>query len=37
MKDLQTGHYSEMVFENIKVDTGIPEDYFTQRYLQRRG
>jgi len=37
MKDLQTGHYSEMLFQNIKVDTNIPKDFFTKRYLQRRG
>jgi|Deesub1362B_J571_1020462.scaffolds.fasta_scaffold06429_2 hypothetical protein len=36
MKDLQTGHRSEMVFQDVKVNTGIPAAMFTKRALQRR-
>lgn len=35
MRDLQTGHSSEMKFLNLQVDTGIPGDFFTVRYLQQ--
>jgi len=35
MKDLQTGHQSEMRFLNIKVNQGIPASFFSKRYLQR--
>lgn len=35
MKDLQTGHTSEMQFMNLKVDIGIPDNFFSVRFLQR--
>lgn len=35
MLDLQSGHSSEMKFLNLKVDTGIPDYFFSVRYLQR--
>ncbi len=35
VRDLQTGHSSEIQFSNIKVNQGIPDVYFTVRYLQR--
>jgi len=35
MKDIQINHISIMQFNNIKLDTDIPEDFFSQRYLQR--
>ena len=35
MKDLQTGHTSEMKFMNLKVDTGLPDNFFSVRFLQR--
>ena len=35
MKDLQTGHQSEMKFTNVKVNQNIPKSFFSQRYLQR--
>ena len=35
MKDLQTGHQSEMQFLNIKVNQGIPASFFSKRFLQR--
>jgi len=35
MHDVQIDHTSIMEFANIQVDTGIPEDFFSQRYLQR--
>jgi len=36
MQDLETGHTSRMEFQNFKINTGIPDNYFTTRYLQRR-
>ena len=35
MKDIQNNHTSEMKFSNIKVNVNLPENFFTQRYLQR--
>jgi len=35
MHDVQIDHTSTMEFEEIEVDTGIPDDFFSQRYLQR--
>ena len=35
MTDLQTGHRSEMIFENIRVNQNIPADFFSVRFLQR--
>ena len=35
MKDLQTGHQSEMRFLNIKINQGIPASFFSKRFLQR--
>ncbi len=35
MVDTQTGHSSEMRFENLKVDVGLPDNFFSVRYLQR--
>ncbi len=35
MKDIQTGHSSEMKFYNVEVNRGIPADFFTRRFLQR--
>ncbi|UCD38414.1 MAG: outer membrane lipoprotein-sorting protein [Fidelibacterota bacterium] len=35
MRDIQTGHSSEITFSNIEVDQGIPDEFFTVRYLQR--
>ena len=35
MNDLQTGHQSEMIFENIKVNQNIPANFFSVRFLQR--
>lgn len=35
MRDLESGHSSEIRFDNIRVDQGIPDDFFTVRYLQR--
>lgn len=35
MRDLQTGHSSRMQFMNLQVDTGIPDDFFSVRYLRR--
>ena len=36
MQDLETGHTSKMEFQNFKINTGIPDNNFTIRYLQRR-
>ncbi|UCH11589.1 MAG: outer membrane lipoprotein-sorting protein [Fidelibacterota bacterium] len=35
MRDLESGHSSEIRFDNIRVDQGLPDDFFTVRYLQR--
>ncbi len=35
MRDLTTGHRSRMVFTNLKVNTGIPAQVFTERALRR--
>lgn len=36
MHDLQIDHTSKMEFRNLKINTGIPANFFTVRYLQRR-
>ncbi|MFC1477925.1 outer membrane lipoprotein-sorting protein [Candidatus Margulisiibacteriota bacterium] len=35
MHDVQKEHKTELVFEEVKVDTGIPDAYFSTRYLRR--
>jgi hypothetical protein len=35
MTDQTTGHRSELVFKNLKTDTGIADDVFTERNLIR--
>ena len=35
MKDVQSGHRTEVVFENAAYDVGIPADTFTERSLQQ--
>ncbi len=35
MKDIQIDHTSEMRFENLEVNVGLPDRIFTVRYLQR--
>ncbi|RMF56385.1 MAG: outer membrane lipoprotein-sorting protein [Calditrichaeota bacterium] len=35
MKDVQTGHQSEMIFKNVKINQNIPAQFFSQRFLQR--
>jgi outer membrane lipoprotein-sorting protein len=34
MRDLESGHSSEIRFDHIRVDQGLPDDFFTVRYLQ---
>ena len=36
MLNHQTGHVSEIVFEELSFSAEIPDRYFTQRYLRRR-
>ena len=36
MLNHQTGHESEILFEDISFSAEIPDRYFTQRYLRRR-
>ena len=36
MLNHQTGHVSEILFEDISFSAEIPDRYFTQRYLRRR-
>ncbi len=35
MKDIQTGHSSEMIFENIVVNKKLPDNFFSKRFLTR--
>jgi outer membrane lipoprotein-sorting protein len=35
MHDLQIDHTSEIRFTNLKVNTGLPDQFFTVRFLQR--
>ncbi|RKY98309.1 MAG: hypothetical protein DRQ03_02750 [Candidatus Hydrothermota bacterium] len=35
MKDLKKQHVTRMVIENLEVDTGLPDKFFTKRYLVR--
>jgi outer membrane lipoprotein-sorting protein len=34
MKNMQTGHRTEVVFERTSYDVGIPNDLFSERYLR---
>ena len=34
MKDLRSGGETVLTYENVKYDTGLPEDVFTERYLR---
>ena len=34
MENHQTGHSSEIMFDNIQTTDNLPDSYFTQRYLQ---
>jgi hypothetical protein len=35
MRDLGSGHTTRMVITNIRYDSGIPDDRFTERYLSQ--
>ncbi len=35
MKDVQNNHETKMIFKDLKVNTNIPELFFTKRFLQR--
>ena len=35
MEDLKSGGKTEMTYESVKYNLGIPEDIFTERYLRR--
>ncbi len=35
MKDVQTGHSSEMIFNNIMVNKKLPDNFFSKRFLTR--
>ncbi|MDP2998994.1 MAG: outer membrane lipoprotein-sorting protein [Bryobacterales bacterium] len=35
MKNVQSGHRTEVVFESVSYDVGIPADIFTERSLQQ--
>ncbi len=35
MEDVESGNRTELELTDIEIDQGIPDDYFTQRYLQR--
>lgn len=37
MRNIQTGHSTELIFKDMKVGTEIPDMYFTPRYLMRGG
>lgn len=34
-KNIQTGHKTEIVFENYKLDPNVKDEYFTTRYLEK--
>jgi hypothetical protein len=34
MKNLQSGHHTEVVFRETEFDVGIKQDIFTERYLR---
>lgn len=36
MEDVQKEHKTELVFKDIQVDSGIPEELFQTRYLRRK-
>ena len=36
MENKQTGHSSEILFEELSSPDDIPDDYFTHRYLQNQ-
>ncbi len=35
MEDMQEGSQTELVFNTLEIDQGVPEDVFSQRYLKR--
>ncbi|MEW5947252.1 MAG: outer membrane lipoprotein-sorting protein [bacterium] len=35
MKNVKTGHRTEVTFGKVEYDLGIPEDVFTERYMER--
>lgn len=35
MTDLKTGHKTKMILEEVKFDTGLSDEQFTERYLSR--
>lgn len=35
MEDLKGGHKTKMILENVKFDSGLSDELFTERYLQR--
>ena len=35
MRDIQNKHTSEIIFNDIQINTGIPAKFFTKRFLQR--
>jgi hypothetical protein len=35
MKNVQSAHRTEVAFENVAYDSGIPADIFTERSLQQ--
>jgi outer membrane lipoprotein-sorting protein len=36
MEDLISGHKSKMIFDNIKFDSGLSDEKFTERYLEKQ-
>jgi hypothetical protein len=37
MSNVQTGHQTFIEIDNIKINTGLGEDYFTKRTLRQKG
>lgn len=35
MRNLQSGHRTDVVFESVRYDAGLEEDLFTERYLRQ--
>ncbi len=35
MQNVKTGHHTELLYKDIKINRGVADKYFTQRYLER--
>ena len=35
MQDVRSGHVTEMTVSDLKLDSGVPDDRFSERYLTK--